>query len=88
MDLQWCSVIKAKYMSTLCAGLMHLQTTSSRGRRVSAARAFLLPAAHRSNLDISTHSHVHRVSEVIITCDRKIMYFIVVPHVHCENKVR
>jgi len=51
------------YIATLCTtGLMHSQATSSYGRRISAARAFLLPVAHRTNLHIATLSHVHRVS--------------------------
>jgi len=50
------------YMLTMCAGLMHVQATSSRGRRVSPVRAFLLPAAQRTNLHIATLSHVHKVS--------------------------
>ena len=45
---------------------MHVQATSRRGRRVSSARAFLLPAAHRTNLHIATHSHVHRVSRIVL----------------------
>jgi len=58
-------LVEAEYMLTLCAGLMHVQATSSRGRRVSSAQAFLQPASHRSNLHIATHSHVHRVSSVV-----------------------
>ena len=55
-------------MLTLCAGLMHVQATLSRGRRMSAVRAFLLPAAHRTNLHIATGSHVHRVSWIVLCC--------------------
>jgi len=46
----------------MCAGLMHVQAMSSRGRRISPDRAFLLPAAQRTNLHIATLSHVHKVS--------------------------
>lgn len=35
--------------------------TIENGRRVSAARAFLHPVLHRSNLTVATDTHVHRV---------------------------
>jgi choline dehydrogenase-like flavoprotein len=38
-----------------------IQSTVRRGRRMSAAGAFLAPARKRSNLTIATHAHAHRV---------------------------
>ena len=55
-------VSQSKHVLTPCAGLMHVQATSSRGRRVSPVRAFLLPVTQRANLHVATLSHVHRVS--------------------------
>ena len=42
-------------------GVGYFQRAIYKGRRVSAARAFLNPARHRRSLDIRTRVHVHRV---------------------------
>ncbi|MFK3781294.1 GMC family oxidoreductase [Agrobacterium sp. NPDC089420] len=42
-------------------GVGFVQATQIRGRRCSAARAFLWPARSRSNLDIRTHAWVTRI---------------------------
>jgi GMC oxidoreductase len=42
-------------------GVMQTQATVSRGRRISASRAYLRPIAHRNNLHIVTLAHVNQV---------------------------
>jgi choline dehydrogenase len=46
------------YNGRIQEGISYVQRTILRGRRVSAARAFLHPAAKRPNLRICTHAHV------------------------------
>lgn len=42
-------------------GIGYLQATQKFGRRWSSARAYLWPAAKRSNVTIETHAHVRRI---------------------------
>lgn len=42
-------------------GFMHTQATTSRGRRVSSSKAFLLPAMARPNLHVATQAHVNKI---------------------------
>lgn len=52
-------------------GFSQTQATTRKGRRWSAAKAFLRPAQHRSNLFISMHS---RVTRILIDPNTKIAY--------------
>jgi choline dehydrogenase len=45
------------YNGTQQEGVAYAQRTISKGRRISAATAFLRPAMQRPNLDIRTHAH-------------------------------
>lgn len=64
-------------------GVSFLQQSTSRGRRVSAARAYLYPARNRKNLHIATHStakrliigqgdyHRHALTLIVSSCSRE-----------------
>ena len=49
------------YNGATQAGVGYFQRVIEKGRRVSAARAFLHPVKHRSNLDIRTDAHTQRI---------------------------
>ena len=49
------------YNATTQEGVSYSQRLIHKGRRMSAARAFLHPAAKRRNLTVRTHAHVTRI---------------------------
>ncbi|MBT3930929.1 MAG: choline dehydrogenase [Rhodospirillaceae bacterium] len=49
------------YNGAVQEGVGYFQRTIHKGRRVSAARAFLKPARRRANLKVLTHTHVTRI---------------------------
>ncbi|MDA0787175.1 MAG: GMC family oxidoreductase N-terminal domain-containing protein, partial [Proteobacteria bacterium] len=49
------------YNGATQAGVGYFQRVIEKGRRVSAARAFLHPVKHRPNLDIRTDAHTQRI---------------------------
>ena len=49
------------YNGATQAGVGYFQRVIDKGRRVSAARAFLHPVKHRPNLDIRTNAHTQRI---------------------------
>src|SRR5262245_5123272 len=51
----------ADYNGAIQEGVSYVQRTIHRGRRVSAATAFLHPARKRSNLRVLTHAHVTEI---------------------------
>jgi choline dehydrogenase len=51
----------ADYNGAIQEGVSYVQRTIHRGRRVSAATAFLHPARKRGNLRVLTHAHVTEI---------------------------
>ena len=51
----------ADYNGAIQEGVSYVQRTIDRGRRVSAATAFLHPARKRANLRVLTHAHVTEI---------------------------
>ena len=49
------------YNGVIQEGVSYAQRTIEKGRRVSAARAFLKPAMRRPNLDVITHAHTTEI---------------------------
>ena len=49
------------YNGTIQEGVSYSQRTIYKGRRMSAARAFLHPVRGRANLDVRTHAHCTRI---------------------------
>ncbi len=57
------------YNGTMQAGVSYVQRVIQKGRRVSAARAFLHPAMKRPNLAVRTHAHA---SEIVLEGKRAV----------------
>ncbi len=57
------------YNGTMQAGVSYVQRVIQKGRRISAARAFLHPAMKRPNLAVRTHAHA---SEIVLEGKRAV----------------